>query len=279
MGRRRMTRQEVVAGLRAKVESHEPLLLTGAGIGLVAKIADRAGVDVLMAYNTGPFRMDGHGSLAGYLAYGDSNAITMDLVRRVLPVVERTPVVAGVGAADPYRDVEALVDELIDLGCAGITNVPTAGIYDGSFRQHIDATGLGYPKEIDLVRYCHSRDVFTVAYAFDPEETAAMAEAGADVIGLHVGLTEGGLIGAADVPSIEQACLRFEAMAQAARSTRPDVIVVAHGGPTSDPASVQAVFDRIAVDGFLAASSLERIPLERALADAVRAYQSLHLRR
>src|SRR5581483_11153382 len=174
---RRFTRGEILERLAAVRARREPIVLGGAGIGLVAKAADRAGIDVLMAYNTGPFRMDGHGSLAGYLAYGDANAITIELGRRLLPVV------GGIGAADPYRDVTALVDEYLELGFSGITNVPTAGLYDGTFRRHIDATGLGYAREVELVRLCRERDVFTVAYAFSPEEAAAMAGAGADVVG------------------------------------------------------------------------------------------------
>src|SRR2546423_5699295 len=156
---RQFKRAEVLGRLAAVRADGEPIVLGGGGIGLVAKAADRAGIDVLMAYNTGPFRMDGHGSLAGYLAYGDANALTLELGRRLLPVVEDTPVVGGIGAADPYRDVEGLLDEYLAVGFSGITNVPTAGIYDGDFRRHIDATGLGYPREVDLVRLCRERDV------------------------------------------------------------------------------------------------------------------------
>src|SRR5437870_4192651 len=185
---RRFARAEILERLAAVRARGEPIILGGAGIGLVAKAADRAGIDILMAYNTGPFRMDGHGSLAGYLAYGDANALTLELGRRLLPVVRRTPVVGGIGAADPYRDLEALLEEYLALGFSGITNVPTAGLYQGEFRQHIDATNLGYPREIELIRLCRAHDVFTVAYAFTPEEAAAMAEAGADVVGAHVGL-------------------------------------------------------------------------------------------
>lgn len=249
----------------------------GAGIGLVAKAADRAGIDVLMAYNTGPFRMDGHGSLAGYLAYGDANAITLELGRKILPVVERTPVVGGIGAADPYRDVEQLIDEYLRIGFSGITNVPTAGLYDGAFRRHIDATGLGYPREVDLIRTCRAREVFTVAYAFTPEEAAAMAEAGADIVGAHVGLTSGGLIGAEETLALEEACAAVRHMTDAAVGSRPDVIVVAHGGPFEDPESVRAVFERTAVHGYLGASSIERLPVERAVDDVVRAFKSLPL--
>ena len=270
-------RNEIRARFAAKVDADVPLVLGGAGIGLVAKAADRAGIDALMAYNTGPFRMNGHGSLAGYLAYGDSNAITLDLAHHILPVVENTPVIAGIGAADPYRDTGALIDQLIGLGYSGITNVPTAGIYDGTFRQHIDATGLGYPLEIELIAECRRRNVFTIAYAFTPDEAEMMAEAGADVIGAHVGLTIGGFIGAASSPEIDQACERIEAMTEAARAARADVWIVAHGGPFDEPANVQAAFDRVDVDGFLGASSIERMPVERAVTETVRAYQSLSL--
>jgi predicted TIM-barrel enzyme len=265
--------------LAAKVDAREPLLLSGAGVGLVAKAADRAGIDLLMAYNTGPFRMDGHGSLAGYLAYGDSNAITLDLARHILPLVQNTPVIAGVGAADPYRDVSRLVDELLSLGYSGITNVPTAGIYDGIFRQQIDATDLGYPREVDLITECSRRDLFTVAYAFTPAEAAAMADAGADVIGAHVGLTEGGFVGAHNVLEIDAACARIAAMTEAARRARPGVWVVAHGGPFASPDTVQAAYDRLDVDGFLGASSMERLPVEAAIVGTVASYRSLKLRR
>jgi predicted TIM-barrel enzyme len=273
-----MTRAEIRLRFQARLDTGMPLILGGAGIGLVAKAADRAGIDALMAYNTGPFRMNGHGSLAGYLAYGDSNGITIDLAREILPVVQNTPVLAGIGAADPYRNIDRLIVELMDLGYSGITNVPTAGIYDGTFRQQIDATELGYSKEIELIARCNELDLFTVAYAFTPQEATAMAEAGADVIGAHVGLTMGGFVGAQQVPAVDEACNRIEAMTAAARSARSDVWVVAHGGPFPDPESVQIVFDRVDVDGFLGASSMERLPVEQAIGNTVRAYHALSLR-
>jgi predicted TIM-barrel enzyme len=274
---RTFSRAEILERLAATRERREPLVLGGAGIGLVAKAADRAGIDVLMAYNTGPFRMDGHGSLSGYLAYGDANAITLELARKILPVVENTPVVGGIGAADPYRDAGQLIDEFVRAGFSGITNVPTAGLYDGAFRRHIDATGLGYPREVELIRTCRARDVFTVAYAFTPDEAAAMAEAGADVVGAHVGLTSGGLIGAEETLTLDEACEATARMHEAAVAARADVLVVAHGGPFEDPASVGAVLARTAVHGYLGASSIERLPVERAVADVVRAFKALPL--
>jgi predicted TIM-barrel enzyme len=275
---RRFTRGEILERLAAVRARREPIILGGAGIGLVATAADLAGIDALMAYNTGPFRMDGHGSLAGYLAYGDANAITLELGRKLLPVVQNTPVVGGIGAADPYRDVAALVDEYLALGFSGITNVPTAGLYDGTFRRHIDATGLGYPREVELIRLCGERDVFTVAYAFSPEEAAAMAAAGADVVGAHVGLTSGGFVGAAETLSLEEACVATERMVEASLAARPDVLVVAHGGPFEDADSVRAVLRRTGVHGYLGASSIERLPVERAVTETVRALKSLPVR-
>lgn len=276
---RRFTRREIRDRLAAVRELGEPIVMGGAGIGLVAKAADRAGIDILMAYNTGPFRMDGHGSLAGYLAYGDANAITLELARQILPVVDDTPVIGGIGAADPYRDVSALIDQFVAVGYSGITNVPTAGLYDGVFRRQIDATNLGYPREIELIRMCAERDVFTVAYAFSPAEAAAMAAAGADIVGAHVGLTSGGLIGAAEVLAVEEACAATQAMADAARSARADVLVVAHGGPFEDPDHVALAFERTSVDGYLGASSIERLPVERAVDEVVRAFKALPLKR
>jgi predicted TIM-barrel enzyme len=274
---RQFTRAEILERLAAVRERREPIVMGGAGIGLVAKAADRAGIDVLMAYNTGPFRMDGHGSLAGYLAYGDANALTLELARKIMPVVENTPVVGGIGAADPYRDAGRLVDDFVQAGFSGITNVPTAGLYDGAFRRHIDATGLGYPREVELIRSCRERDVFTVAYAFTADEAAAMADAGADIVGAHVGLTSGGLIGAEETLTLDDACEATRRMYAAAVAARPDVLVVAHGGPFEDPASVGAVLARTPVHGYLGASSIERLPVERAVGDVVRAFKALPL--
>jgi predicted TIM-barrel enzyme len=275
---RRFTRAEILDRLAAVRAGGKPIVLGGAGIGLVAKAADRAGIDVLMAYNTGPFRMDGHGSLAGYLAYGDANALTLELGRRLLTVVEQTPVVGGIGAADPYRDIALLVDEYLAIGFSGITNVPTAGLYEGLFRRHIDATNLGYPREVDLIRLCRERDIFTVAYAFTPEEAAAMAGAGADVVGAHVGLTSGGLIGAEQVPALDEACEATQQMVEAAVAARADVLVVAHGGPFENPESVRVAFERTDVHGYLGASSIERLPVERAVTEIVRAFKLLPVR-
>jgi predicted TIM-barrel enzyme len=273
------SRSQILERLQAKVAARQPLIMGGAGVGLVAKIMDRAGIDVIMAYNTGPFRMDGHGSLAGYLAYGDANQITLDLARQVVPGAPNTPVIGGIGAADPYRNIDDLIGAYLDLGYSGVTNVPTAGIYDGVFRKQIDHTGLGYPEEVKLIRKCRDRDVFTLAYAFTPEEVRLVVEAGADVLGAHVGLTTGGTIGAGHALDLDAACDRIAELSAAAREVRRDVIVVAHGGPFEGPKEVQRCYERTDVDGFLAASSIERLPVEPLLASTVESYRNLHLKR
>ncbi len=272
------TRTEVLSRLSATLSAGHPLVIGGAGIGLVAKAAERGGIDLLMVYNTGPFRMAGHGSLAGYLAYGDSNAMTITLGHEVLNAVDETPVIGGIGAADPFRDIGRLIDEMMAMGFSGITNVPTAGLYSGAFRRHIDATNLGYPKEVDLIRTCRERDVFTVAYAFSTDEARAMAEAGADVIGAHVGLTSGGWIGADEAMDLDRACAATQEMLEAARAGRSDVLVVAHGGPFEDPESVRRVFETTDVVGYLGASSIERLPVERAVSRVVRDFKGLPFR-
>ena len=273
------TRSKILERLRAKIAARQPLVMGGAGIGLVAKIMDRAAIDIIMAYNTGPFRMDGHGSLAGYLAYGDANQITLDLARKIVPVAPNTPVIGGIGAADPYRNIDDLIGAYLALGYSGITNVPTAGIYDGVFRKQIDHTGLGYPEEAKLIRKCRDRDVFTLAYAFTPDEVRSVVEAGADVLGAHVGLTTGGMIGAGHALALDAACDRVAELSAAAREVRRDVIVVAHGGPFESPKEVQRCYERTDVDGFLAASSIERLPVEPLLAATVESYRNLRLSR
>lgn len=270
-----MLRHEILSRLSSVRAQGRPIVMGGAGIGLVAKVLDAAGIDIIMSYNTGPFRMDGHGSLAGYLAYSDSNQITLDLASKILPVVKNTPVIAGIGAADPYRNVDRLIDQMIEIGYSGITNVPTAGIYDGRFRQHIDATKLGYPEEIRLIRACRDKDVFTVAYAFTPEEARAMAAAGADIVGAHVGLTIGGMIGAQHALDLDAACRATQGMLEAAVAGRADVMVVAHGGPFDAPPAVRRVFELTGVHGYLGASSIERLPVEESITKLVGEFKSM----
>jgi predicted TIM-barrel enzyme len=277
---KQFTRAEILERLRTKINNNQPIIMGGAGIGLIAKVADRAGIDAILAYNTGPFRMDGHGSFAGYLAYGDSNAITLELGSKLLPVVENTPVIAGIGAADPYRDIGRLIDEMIDMGFSGIINVPTTGLYGGEMREHIDHTGLGYPKEIDLIRMCRERDIFSCAYVFNPEESRKMAEAGADVVAVHVNYTTGGMVAAKDdvAPDLEEACRYTDEMCAAAREINADVILLSHGGPFNNPESVQYSFDHTSVHGYMGASSIERIPVEIAITQVVKDFLGLRIK-
>lgn len=277
---KQFSRAEILERLQTKINNNQPIIMGGAGIGLIAKVADRAGIDAILAYNTGPFRMDGHGSFAGYLAYGDSNAITLELGSKLLPVVENTPVIAGIGAADPYRDIDRLITEMIEMGFSGIINVPTTGLYGGEMREHIDHTGLGYPKEIDLIRMCRERDVFSCAYVFNPDESRKMAEAGADVVAVHVNYTTGGMVAAKDdvAPDIDDACRRTDEMCAAAREINPDVILLSHGGPFNNPESVQYSFDHTSVHGYMGASSIERIPVEIAITQVVKDFLGLRIK-
>lgn len=277
---KQFTRAEILERFRTKIKNNQPIIMGGAGIGLIAKVADRAGIDAILAYNTGPFRMDGHGSFAGYLAYGDSNAITLELGSKLLPVVEDTPVIAGIGAADPYRDIGRLMTEMIEMGFSGIINVPTTGLYGGEMREHIDHTGLGYPKEIDLMRMCSERDIFSCAYVFNPEESRKMAEAGADVVAVHVNYTTGGMVAAKDdvAPDLEEACRQTNEMCAAAREINPDVILLSHGGPFNNPESVQYSFDHTSVHGYMGASSIERIPVEIAITQVVKDFLGLRIK-
>lgn len=275
---RQFSRTEILKDLHEKVARKEPIIIGGAGIGLVAKIADRSGIDLIMAYNTGPFRMDGHPSCVGYLAYGDSNAITLNLGRQILPVVKNTPVIAGIGAGDPYRDIDMLIDEMMGMGFSGITNVPTAGAYDGRFRHRIDTAGVGYPEEIKLVKKCNIKDIFTVAYAYSPDEVKAMIQAGADVVSAHVGATSGGTCGFEDTYDMDEACERTQKMFEAAIKERPDIIFTCHGGPFEGPEEVQECFRRTDVHGFVGASSIERLPVEKAIAENIQRFKELKLR-
>jgi predicted TIM-barrel enzyme len=277
---KQFSRAEILERLRTKINNNQPIIMGGAGIGLIAKVADRAGIDAILAYNTGPFRMDGHGSFAGYLAYGDSNAITLELGSKLLPVVQNTPVIAGIGAADPYRDIDRLITEMIEMGFSGIINVPTTGLYGGEMREHIDHTGLGYPKEIDLMRMCRERDIFSCAYVFNPEESRKMAEAGADVVAVHVNYTTGGMVAAKDdvAPDLDEACQQTDEMCAAAREVNPDVILLSHGGPFNNPESVQYSFDHTSVHGYMGASSIERIPVEIAITQVVKDFLGLRIK-
>ncbi|KQX50109.1 hypothetical protein ASE09_19225 [Streptomyces sp. Root66D1] len=271
-----MSRQDVLDRLRAQVAAGRPIVGAGAGTGLSAKCAEDGGVDLLIIYNSGRYRMAGRGSLAGLLPYGDANAIVKDMAREVLPVVRDTPVLAGVCGTDPFRRMDLFLDELKAMGFAGVQNFPTVGLYDGTFRVNLEETGMGYGLEVDMVRAAHERDLLTAPYVFDPEQAADMARAGADVLVPHVGLTTKGAIGAGTALTLDAAAAAVQEMHDAAKRVNPDVLVLCHGGPIAEPEDARYVLEHTTgVVGFFGASSIERLPTERAITEQTRAFKAL----
>ncbi|MEU2238006.1 phosphoenolpyruvate hydrolase family protein [Streptomyces sp. NPDC018338] len=271
-----VSRQDVLTRLRAQVAAGRPIVGAGAGTGLSAKCAEAGGVDLLIIYNSGRYRMAGRGSLAGLLPYGDANAIVQDMAREVLPVVRDTPVLAGVCGTDPFRRMDLFLDELKAMGFAGVQNFPTVGLYDGTFRVNLEETGMGYGLEVDMVRAAHERDLLTAPYVFDPEQAADMAAAGADVLVPHVGLTTKGAIGAGTALTLDQAAAAVQEMHDAAKRVNPDILVLCHGGPIAEPEDARYVLEHTTgVVGFFGASSIERLPTERAVTEQTRAFKAL----
>lgn len=273
------TRAAILARLRAKVAAGQPIIGGGAGTGLSAKMSEAGGIDLLVIYNSGRFRMAGRGSLAGMLPYGDANAIVLDMAREVLPVVRQTPVLAGVCGTDPFRQMPVFLREVEALGFAGVQNFPTVGLFDGLFRQNLEETGMGFGLEVELIRLAHERGLLTTPYCFNPDEARAMAEAGADILIPHLGLTTKGTIGAQSAVTLAEAPARVQTMCDAARRVRPDLLVLCHGGPIAEPADAQYVLDRTeGVVGFYGASSMERLPVEPAIRDRVAEFTRLRFR-
>ncbi len=274
------TRDQILDRFRRKIAEGRPIIGGGAGTGLSAKCAEAGGIDLLIIYNSGRYRMAGRGSLAGLMPYGDANAIVMDMAREVLTVVTHTPVLAGVCGTDPFRDMGRFLAEVQAIGFAGVQNFPTVGLIDGTFRQGLEETGMGYDKEVDLIARARQMGLLTCPYVHNPQEAVAMAQAGADILVPHVGLTTKGLIGASasTAPGLEEAVARVQAMADAARAVRPDVIVLCHGGPIAEPDDARFVFERTTgIAGFFGASSIERLPTEPAIIAQTRAFTSLRL--
>ncbi|MEU3709940.1 phosphoenolpyruvate hydrolase family protein [Streptomyces catenulae] len=273
-----MDRQHVLRRLRATVAAGTPVIGGGAGTGLSAKAAEAGGIDLLIVYNSGRYRMAGRGSLAGLLPYGDANAVVVDMAAEILPVVTDTPVLAGVNGTDPFRLMGPFLDDLQRMGFCGVQNFPTVGLYDGTFRRHLEETGMGYALEVDLIRRAHERDLLTAPYVFDPDQAAAMAEAGADLLVPHLGLTTSGTIGARTAPTLDEAAARVQAMRDAAVRVNPDLLVLCHGGPIAEPADAAHVLARTeGVVGFFGASSIERLPAERAIREQTKAFKGLTL--
>jgi predicted TIM-barrel enzyme len=271
-------RLEVLRRLKAQGEAGKPIVGCGAGTGISAKMAEAGGADLIIIYNSGRYRMAGRGSLAGLLSYGDANGIVVEMASEVLPVVKNVPVLAGVNGTDPFRLMPVFLKQLKEMGFDGVQNFPTVGLIDGDFRANLEATGMGYDKEIDMIRMAHDLDLFTSPYVFDVDQAKAMAQAGADQLVAHVGLTTAGSIGAGVAFTLDQAIERVMAIAEAGRGVRKDIIVICHGGPFDEPDSVGKALVRMpGIAGFFGASSIERLPTERAIRSQVQDFKSLKL--
>ena len=258
-----MSRQEILDRFRTQVAQGQPIIGGGAGTGITAKSAEAGGIDLLVIYNSGRFRMAGRGSLSGLLAYGDANAIVMEMANEVLPVVKRTPVLAGVNGTDPFRVMGHFLRQVKEIGFAGVQNFPTVGLIDGVFRANLEETGMGYGHEIDMIRMAHELDLLTSPYVFDEDQAKDMARAGADILVPHMGLTTSGTIGAKTALTLEEAAVKVQQLADAARSVNPDILCLCHGGSIANPADAQYILDHTdGIVGFYGASSIERFPTE-----------------
>jgi predicted TIM-barrel enzyme len=270
------TRQQVLDRLRSQVDQGRPIVGGGAGTGISAKFEEAGGIDLIVIYNSGRYRMAGRGSLAGLMPYGDANSIVMEMAAEVLTVVENTPVLAGVCGTDPFRSMERFLGRVKEIGFSGVQNFPTVGLIDGIFRANLEETGMGYDKEVDMIRLARRADLFTSPYVFDTAEAERMTDAGADVVVAHMGLTTGGTIGARTGKTLDDSVRDVQAIADAARAVRRDVLVLCHGGPIAMPADAQYVLQRTTdVHGFYGASSMERLPVETAMTEQVRKFKSI----
>lgn len=270
------SRESILSKLRAKVESGQPIIGGGAGTGISAKLAEAGGIDLLVIYNSGRFRMGGRGSLAGLMPYGDANGIVMDMAREVLPVVKHTPVLAGVCGTDPFRVMKLFLAEVDRQGFSGVQNFPTVGLIDGTFRANLEETGMSFGLEVDMIRMAHEMNLLTTPYAFNPEEATALAEAGADILIPHMGLTTKGSIGAETALTLEESAKRVQAMHDAAKRVNNEILVLCHGGPIAEPEDAQYILDHTeGIVGFYGASSMERLPVEPAITNRVREFGAL----
>jgi predicted TIM-barrel enzyme len=272
----RFERKALLEKFQDMVRRREPIVGGGAGTGLSAKCEEAGGIDLIVIYNSGRYRMAGRGSLAGLMAYGNANEIVVEMAREVLPVVKHTPVLAGVNGTDPFMIRDHLLRQLKDLGFAGVQNFPTVGLFDGRIRINLEETGMGYGLEVDLIRAAHEQDMLTTPYVFSADEAKAMAEAGADLIVPHMGLTTGGNIGAGTAPSLQECPALIDEWAEAALSVRKDVIIICHGGPIATPEDASYILKHTQhCHGFYGASSMERLPTERALTETTRTFKAL----
>jgi len=272
----RHERSALMEKFRGMVARGEPIVGGGAGTGLSAKCEEAGGIDLIVIYNSGRYRMAGRGSLAGLMAYGDANAIVMEMAAEVLPVVKRTPVLAGVNGTDPFRQMDVFLDQVKAIGFSGVQNFPTVGIIDGTFRANLEETGMSYGLEVDMIAKAHAKDMLTTPYVFNEDEAAAMAKAGADIIVCHMGLTTGGAIGAETALKLADCPALVDAWSEAALKVRRDVIVLVHGGPVAEPADAEFVLKSTQnCHGFYGASSMERLPVEVALTEQTRKFKQI----
>ena len=270
------TRSECLTRLRAQVSSGRPIIGGGAGTGISAKCAEAGGIDLIIIYNSGRFRMAGRGSLSGMMPYGDANEIVMDMAREVLPIVREVPVLAGVCGTDPFRLMDRFLRQVREAGFSGVQNFPTVGLIDGVFRAGLEETGMGYGLEVEMVALAHRMDLLTCPYVFNAQEARDMARAGADVLVPHMGLTTRGSIGAKTALTLDEAVGRVQAIRDAAFAVNPDIFVLCHGGPIAEPEDAAYILSRTrGVVGFFGASSMERLPTERAITDQVRQFKQI----
>ena len=271
-----VARQEILSRLRAQVAAGVPIIGCGAGTGISAKFAEAGGADLLIIYNSGRYRMAGRGSLSGLFAYGDANSIVMEMAGEVLPIVQHTPVLAGVNGTDPFKIMPHFLRQVKDIGFSGVQNFPTAGLFDGVMRANMEATGLGYDKEVEMIRLAHEMDMFTSPYVFNVDEARWMVEAGADLIVCHVGLTTAGSIGASVALTLDEAINNVMTMAEVIWSFKADALVICHGGPFDEPENVAVALKKMPkIAGFYGASSAERLPTERAIRSQVEAFKAI----
>ncbi|CRL62347.1 phosphoenolpyruvate hydrolase family protein [Proteus mirabilis] len=270
------SRETLLKKFNEMIARHEPIIGGGAGTGLSAKCEEAGGIDLIVIYNSGRYRMAGRGSLAGLLAYGNANEIVMDMAKEVLPVVKHTPVLAGVNGTDPFCNFDKFLDDVKATGFAGVQNFPTVGLIDGNFRANLEETGMGYGLEVDMIRQAHEKDLLTTPYVFSREDAIAMTEAGADIIVPHMGLTTGGNIGAETALTLADCVPLINDWAKAAKAVRADVIVLCHGGPIATPEDAQYILDNCPdCHGFYGASSMERLPTEVALTATTKEFKSI----
>jgi len=271
-------REEMLRRLRTQVATGKPIVGCGAGTGISAKCAEAGGADLIIIYNSGRYRMAGRGSLAGLMPYGDANGIVVEMAAEVLPVVKNTPVLAGVCGTDPFRLFPVFLRQLKEIGFSGVQNFPTVGLIDGNFRANLEGTGMGYDKEVEMIRIAHQLDMFTSPYVFDPDQAKAMAEAGADQLVAHVGLTTSGSIGAAVALTLDEAISLVVRIAEGGKKVRKDILVICHGGPFDEPQNVGTALKRMpGIAGFFGASSIERLPTERGITGQVKDFKNLKL--